>query len=232
MKINSQPDSIWTLLRQVTDGCLRPGGTDLTRRGLDLCAFKPGSLLLDLGCGPGANLAFLADSGFCVLGLDRSPEMLAEAVARGSVLCADAARLPLADECLDGIVCECVLSLVPDKALALGQCARVLKPGGRLLLSDLTVTGTNLVEPHETLTCCAAGAVTVKELRRLLEEAGFKVCALEDHSRKLAELAARLVWHGVTLTALSGLCQGGATRPPSEPLGYWLVIAEKTGGQL
>lgn len=137
MKINSPA----SLLRQVTGACLRPGGLELTARGLALCGFKSGDTLLDLGCGPGASLGLLGSSGFRALGLDLSPAMAAEASAKGAVVRADAARLPLADASLDGIVCECVLSLASDKAAVLEQCARALKPGGRLVLSDITLGG-------------------------------------------------------------------------------------------
>ena len=139
--------------RRVAGHAWRPGGLDLTARGLvlcqKLCGLAPGHLVVDLGCGPGGTVRLLQQAGYGVLGLDRQ---VSSAVAGGRGLAqkpessdhgwrfvqADIARLPLANACVQGLVCECVLSLLPDPVQALRGCLRVLRPGGVLLFSDLT----------------------------------------------------------------------------------------------
>lgn len=100
-------------------------------------AHAPG-LLLDVGTGTGLVLrAGLArDASVRAVGLDRSPGMLA--VARRTVpdallVLADAARLPLADGCVDVVTCVTVLHLLPDPTAAMAEWRRVLRPGGRVL---------------------------------------------------------------------------------------------------
>lgn len=242
-------------LRALTGRCLRPGGTSLTRRGLDLCSFAPGARVLDMGCGPGASLGVLAGAGLRAVGLDISPVLLAEARESAPALRADMAALPLKAESLDGIVCECVLSLADDKAAVLRECARTLRPGGRLLLCDLALReGPEAPdEADEALReralprtlagqediPCAAGARTVPALTGLIESAGFTLLVVEDHTKALRDLAARIVWRFGSLAAFAALLpsQDKGRREklqtaPSLPcgcakLGYCLIVAEK-----
>ena len=139
--------------RRVAGHAWRPGGLELTARGLilcrELCGLSPGHLVLDLGCGPGGTVRLLQESGYVVLGLDRQVSRVADGSSplpqtaenggHGWRLAqADIARLPLADACAQGLVCECVLSLLPNPMQVLRACLRVLRPGGVLLFSDLT----------------------------------------------------------------------------------------------
>ena len=130
------------LFRLASADCLRPGGVELTERGLAHCAFGGGERVADLGCGPGVTLALLAERGLSPVGMDRSAAMLQEAERRLSgvpLLAGTLEGLPFRDACMDGIVCECVLSLSYTPERALGEMGRVLRPGGRLLLTDIVV---------------------------------------------------------------------------------------------
>lgn len=248
MKIN---DGIYVNgpLREVAGPCLRPGGADLTRHGLALCAFPPGALVLDLGCGPGGTLAVLKEAGLRFLGLDRSAALLSEALRERAapLLRADMAALPLQRDSLDGIVCECVLSLADDKRAVLAECARALKPGGRLLLCDLVRRFRPETPGAERLgpSCsgglpCAGGAEYQDALAAMLGESGFAVRAVEDHTKALRDLAARIVWRFGSLAALAVLLPGGGSGTDRDgggqtecdggrALGYCLIIAEKQG---
>jgi SAM-dependent methyltransferase len=228
---STRPEAFdFSALRRLTGDCLRPGGLDLTRRVLGLAAFPPGSRILDLGCGAGASLGLLGDSGFSALGLDRSLPLLRQARARGPALRADMAALPLADACLDGLLCECALSLAPDKGAVLRECRRVLRRGGRLMLTDIVLRA-GLAGERAAYAPCLQGAVSAGEVKSLLKRNGFRLRHAEDHSRALAELAARLVWEHGSPDALASRLSGGAHSPGlcrAGAYGYGVFVAETT----
>ncbi|UCF69181.1 MAG: class I SAM-dependent methyltransferase, partial [Acidobacteriota bacterium] len=116
--------------------------TDVESRALErVLGSERFSLLLDLGCGHGRFLRWLAPRGERLIGLDRSWRLLG--VARTdleqdpldrplSLLWASATELPLATDAIDAITCVRVIQHVPDQELALSEARRVLRPGGRL----------------------------------------------------------------------------------------------------
>ena len=115
----------------------------LTRLGCDDAgAAGPGcgqAAAVDVGCGHGAHVALLHEMGFRVTGVDYSPALLAAAQTRLTgrpvgLVAADLQALPLADASQDLVVCMGVLQHVPDLPAALREAARVLRPGGRLLV--------------------------------------------------------------------------------------------------
>ena len=237
-------------LRQVTGDTLRPGGTRLTLRGIGLCEFRTGARLLDIGCGAGASLCLLREMQFSALGIDISPALLGESCEYSPVARADMEFLPFRDACLDGILCECTLSLADDPAAVLDECRRTLVSGGRLLLSDLVQRGPSsrrLAPSPEAgkdslflSVPCAQGALPVDELAQLIRERGFRVLHVEDHTRLLKELAVQIIWQFGSLAAFSELwrknsentphlepCACAPGDNPGKHLGYALVIAEK-----
>ena len=93
--------------------------------------FPAGSLVLDVGCGEGAQMRELIDAGCRAVGIDVSDECLAACRGKGlAVLKAPAENIPLADASLDGIVCKVVLPYLWEKE-AIAEFARLLKPGGK-----------------------------------------------------------------------------------------------------
>lgn len=100
----------------------------------------PTGTVLDAACGTGRYAAYLAGRGHRVVGVDGSPEMLDRARARlpgAAFLRADLHRLPLADRAVDIAVCLLALVHVPDLGPVMAQFARVLRPGGHLVISDV-----------------------------------------------------------------------------------------------
>ena len=181
------------LFQRIAGGTWRPGGTELTRHGLDLCAFAQGSKILDVGCGQGASLAVLRNRGLNGTGLDKECSL----VEPFPFVRADAQDPPFADGSFDGILCECVLSLLPDAERALRRFAAVLRPGGKLLLSDLYVRSAPHVSPSFSPgSSCLAGARPRRDLEDMLARCGFTVLHAEDHTVRLKEMAARLLWYG------------------------------------
>lgn len=217
------------LFREASGGCLRPGGPALTRRGLALCGFRTGDRVVDVGCGPGVTLGVLEACGLRGVGVDTSPVMLREARQRTALPVAAGymGRLPLRSGSVDGVICECVLSLALSVEEALADMLRVLRPGGRLLLSDIV-----LLEKRDGSEGqgCAAGALLVDDLMRRLSGQGFQIREAEDHSRLLAELAGRLLFQGVPradLLAWLGAPCGGSGCHAASRLGYWMFVAQK-----
>ncbi len=225
------------LLQQAIGPALRPGGLVLTARALDKCGFAPGDRVLDLGCGLGASLGYMArERGIQALGLDLSIPMLAKARqshAGLKLIRAETGKIPLASSCLDGVLSECVLSLTQDPAGVLAECARVLKPGGRLGLSDIYLRNPEAGQEGPPLPGCLGGALDRDRPRALACSAGLEVLDWEDHSPLLRQLAARLAWEHGSTAALWGDCAGkddcraATARLAAARPGYFLMIAQR-----
>lgn len=175
---------------------LHPGGRALSDRALDLLDLPRGSRLLDLGSGHGAGAALAARRGLAVVALDLSAPAAAEADATLGVegVVADAERLPLRDGAVHGVLAECVLSAVPDKESAVEGVRRAIRPGGSLLLTDVTREGALPAEldPLIGWVACVGGALSSDGYASLLEGAGFEVGHAEDHGEALAALVAQV----------------------------------------
>ena len=107
-----------------------PGGEAHTRRMLELAALPPGATVLDLGAGAGESLALLRSLGYAARGIDLEPR--SETVERGDLL-----DTGFPDRSFDAVLSQCAFFLSGDQPAALRESARLLAPGGRLLLSDL-----------------------------------------------------------------------------------------------
>ncbi len=148
----------------------------------------PGQTVLDLGAGAGLD-AFVArrivgETGR-VLGVDFTPEMVEKARANTAALGYDNVRfehgdieaLPFADASVDAVVSNCVLNLVPDKARAFAEMARVIRPGGHFCVSDVVSRGElpeSVRASAELYAGCVAGAIDQEQYLGLLAEAGFE----------------------------------------------------------
>lgn len=154
---------------------------------------RPGETVLDLGCGGGIDTILAArrtgPTG-TVIALDFLPEMLertadaASDAGLGNVrtLLGELENIPLPDSTVDLVISNGVLNLSPRKARVMAECARVLRPGARLCIADLTVDQNGL--PPEVLTQpaawagCVAGALSETDIVRRLERAGFRDVAV------------------------------------------------------
>jgi arsenite methyltransferase len=98
-------------------------------------------------------------------------------------------NLPVDDECIDVILSNCVINLSPDQSEVYQEAYRVLKPGGRIAISDMVASGEMPPETREDMalySSCVAGALQVDELEGILENAGFKEINIspKDESRE------------------------------------------------
>jgi arsenite methyltransferase len=153
-----------------------------------LASLKEGDVVLDLGSGAGFD-AFLAAQKVGktgrVIGVDMTPEMLAKARenARGGKYTnvefrqGDIEKLPVEDNSVDMIISNCVINLSPDKKSVFEEAFRVLRPGGRLMVSDLVLVKAlprAIQESVEAYVGCLAGAVKKDEYIKFIKLAGFQ----------------------------------------------------------
>lgn len=217
----------------------RPGGLELTRKAVSACNLVKGCRVLDAGCGFGVTVKFLRQvAGLHAVGVDACPERLGQGRKARSFPAAAATleALPFGAAVFDAVFCECVLSLVPDKALCLKNFFELLTPGGRLVITDLVLPGDIASNGAGPFLTCLDGALTLYALVQAIENAGFKVICTEEHTRLLKQMACEMVFeHGsldafwqsltgdVINSGLAGLCRRGKVKPE-----YWMLIANKT----
>jgi demethylmenaquinone methyltransferase/2-methoxy-6-polyprenyl-1,4-benzoquinol methylase len=109
------------------------------RRTVDALAAAPGGTIVDLACGTGDLCRDLATRGYAPVGIDFSAGMLAAARIDVPLVRGDGAALPVATGSIDGITCGFALRNFVDLDAVFGECARVLRPGGRFAALDATV---------------------------------------------------------------------------------------------
>ena len=154
---------------------------------ITLATLQPGQTVLDLGSGAGLDCFFAAKqvgAGGKVIGVDMTPEMLER--ARSSAKRMNIANvefrqgyieeLPIDSDTVDVVISNCVINLSPAKESVFAETFRVLKPGGRLAVSDIVTDGELPEAVRKSLSAwagCVAGAVEAKEYIGMMEAAGF-----------------------------------------------------------
>ncbi len=230
-----------------------PGGLELTRRLARALDLRNGQKVLDVASGPGATAFLLAaEFGVGVEGVDLGEQSVTKANAKAAeqgvddrvrFTVGDAERLPLADGSVDAVVCECAFCTFPDKPTAARELARVLRPGGRLGITDVALDRTRLDEELRSMAgwvACLADARPLEEYVSLLEAEGLRVTLTEDHddglARMIDQIDARLVaFRMAKVPALESIDFDGARAKVASAAraveagiaGYKLLVAEK-----
>jgi ubiquinone/menaquinone biosynthesis C-methylase UbiE len=246
------------LARYLLGESFHPGGLQMTRRLGDLLRLNSDSRVLDVACGKGTTAIFLAKEFGCqVVGIDYGMKNVEAARALAQVEQveglqferSDAETLPFADASFDVVICECAFCTFPQKALAAAEFFRVLRPGGRVGISDLSRME---VLPSEldglmAWIACIGDAQTVESYTTYLQKAGFSVDQVEPHDAALREMVDQIrlkllgaeIMTGLNKLQLPGVDLGAAKRMASSTmaaikqgqLGYALIGATKPNRQ-
>lgn len=226
-------------LSQATGGPLRPGGLDITARMLELCELPAGANILDVGCGTGSTVEGLRAAGsHHAFGIDRSELLLQTGITLHPNLplaCGWGKSLPVQSGVMDTVIAECSLSAMSNLEAVLSEFGRVLRPGGRLALSDIYTrnpAGQTALRALP-LSCGLRDALTQAELTSKLQAHGFEILVWEDYSETLKYLAAQMsLAHG----SMSEFWR--KSEPAADPmdiqiaiskanLGYYLLVSKK-----
>ncbi len=195
--------------RNLSRGCGNPTG---------FVAIQSGEVVVDFGCGAGLDVILAARKvgpQGRVIGIDFAPEMVERAkqaieaarLPEGNIelRVADMASTELPDGCVDVIISNCVINLIPDKAAVYQEALRILKPGGRVAISDIVLTekiGSELKERFQiTWSGCLGGAIPEDEYINMIREAGFaEIQIVARHLLKPVELEAMACCPGAEFT--------------------------------
>ena len=191
-----------------------PEGSDLglgCGNPVAIASLKSGDTVLDLGAGAGFD-CFLAakkvgEKGK-VIGVDMTPEMIDKArenAQKGNYdnvefRLGEIEHLPVADNAVDVIISNCVINLAPNKHDVMKEAYRVLKPGGRIAISDLALRGELPKKIRDNMAAyvsCVAGAIQIEDYKKAVQSAGFRdvkftinqaaSCSTSDEDKKAAQ---------------------------------------------
>ena len=190
MEIKTAINERYTSLSE-TSCCLSCGGA------INYAKAQPGEICVDLGSGRGNDVIKLADevgeTGY-VYGIDISEGMITKAqtniqkfdVKNAAIIKAELEQLPLEENHVDLIISNCTINHANDKHAVWQEVKRILKPGGRFVVSDIYATspiGDEYKNDPEAIAECWAGAVTRAEYLTMLEAVGFKNIHIFEESK-------------------------------------------------
>lgn len=205
----------------MTEGA-RPGGLHLTRRLVDYCKFRHGSIVVDLGCGTGITVEYLRDvRRLHGLGIDLSSALLQQGNERKAdlrLIQSSGTDMPFADQSIDGVLAECSLSIMPDVPKVLTEINRILVSGGKLGITDLYIQEEDGDIPS---------IMTQSELFQVLQNHLFHVLVFEDQTAFLRKFVASFIMEHGSAEELWQCTGKKKLDKKISGLGYYLLVAEK-----
>ena len=193
------PDSV------VTFGCGNP---------VALASLRPGETVLDLGSGAGLDCFLAAQQvggGGSVIGVDFTQEMIDRAEENAAKLglgnvsfkLGDIESLPLEDATVDVVMSNCVVNLAPDKGAVFREAYRVLRSGGRVMISDIVLTRPATraeMDDMALMTGCVSGSLPAEEYAQVIQNAGFQ--DVQVHGKHPSEDGQ--FWYSAAISATKG----------------------------
>ncbi len=189
------------IVRLVLGASYHPGGLALTRRLANALGLLPAQRVLDVASGTGATALLLArEFGVEVDGLDLGAQSVQQATRAAAsaeldssvrFTLGDAERIPFGDCAFDAVVCECAFCTFPDKRTAAAELARVLRPGGRAGITDVTIDPRRLPAELRSVAgwvACIADARPADEYAEILAAAGLRTILVEHHDDALLRM--------------------------------------------
>jgi arsenite methyltransferase len=225
-------------VRLLTEGSFHPGGLALSRACVELMKLPKSSQLLDLGCGAGTTAFDLAEHhGLQIAGIDRSEKNVARAreLAKGcttatSFQVADlSAPLPFPDNSFHGALAECVISLLQQPANTLDEIHRVLKKGGQLAVTDMTVDDTLPADLAEAVApwTCLEGARSEADWVSLFNTSKMTLEQVIDESQGLVSLLTDLKRRLLAASTAGLLTMIDTEALPLKEIRHWLQSFEQ-----
>ncbi len=223
------------LTRLLLGDSFHPGGLTLSKRLAELAMVGPDRRVLDLASGAGGTAALLADHfGARVVGLDYSSRnVLAgaeEARRRGlserlEFVCGDAHELPFEADSFDAVLSECALCTFDDAGGVAEEIRRVLRPGARVAISDVTLSGPVPAALDDVFgrVICIAGARSPARYREIFTDAGFERVRYRDASWAVTEMIDRI---RRAIRRIETLARLGQERWPEELEGSYALLDE------
>jgi ubiquinone/menaquinone biosynthesis C-methylase UbiE len=228
------------LTRFLLGDILHPGGLELTDKLTTKLRLRQHDRVLDVASGRGITAMHIARNFGCsVAGIDLSQANLSAAIsiARTERLTnqvgfchGDAEHLPVEDSSFDAVISECAFCTFPDKRSAAKEMFRVLRPGGRLGLTDMTVDQSCLPEEMKTLifwSACIADARPAQEYQKILSGVGFTGLRVEDHSPVLLKLTEQIRKRLLMAELAVALKKLNLEEVDFQKGKHWLSMAEK-----
>jgi arsenite methyltransferase len=177
---------------------------------------EEGQVVLDLGSGGGIDVfqaSKLVGENGKVIGLDATPEMIfraretAKKHGYGNVefRLGEIEHMPIESDSVDLVISNCVLNLVPDKRKAFKEIYRVLRPGGKISISDMVATqeSRRIIKPEEWA-ACIAWAVAFKEYKAILEATGFRNIQALNETHQINE---EMISKGLQVKSIAWMAQ-------------------------
>jgi SAM-dependent methyltransferase len=192
---------------------------------------REGEVVVDLGCGGGLDVLLAAQKvgpAGKSIGIDMTPQMIELArrnVARSGLTNieihqATIDKLPLADDSADVVISNCVINLAAEKPAVFGEIARVLKPGGRVAISDIALKKplpSQIARDVMAYVGCVSGALLIEDYRRQLVDAGFADVVIVDSGADLNAYTKIEGQQGCCSPAMAeSSCCGGSSCQPDE----------------
>jgi ubiquinone/menaquinone biosynthesis C-methylase UbiE len=229
-------------MKETMGHTLRPGGFNLTEKGVRFCNISTAHRVLDLGCGRGATVVYLKERHHIqAVGIDPSEKLIEAArklceglefvIGRGE-------DIPFDDRNFQCVFAECTLSLMDDVDSAIKEVYRVLEDKGWFIITDVYAKHSDNIEELNqfSLNSCMRGLHDLGVLIEKLEGSGFEIHLLEDHSDLLKQLMVEIgfsygsmdvFWNITTQNCIDG-CKFQQALKRCKP-GYFMLVARKGG---